>query len=117
MKKKHDISERIEWLRAWARVELSMSAAEFDLLTPAEFFRIVDRWESQQRRLRVADARLRYTIAASAGASAADGTPLTLAYFLADVGVTRKKVKRKRPTGKQLEAAFIAALPAEWRPK
>lgn len=113
--KRRDLSARIAGFRAWARVELGMPAAEFDLLTPAEFFRIVTCWEHRERRLRIADARLRYTIAASAGAGTPDGTPLTIKHFLNET-VRRKKAVKKL-TGQQLERAFIVALPKEWRPK
>lgn len=114
--KRHDFLQRIPFLRAFARAELGMPSAEFDQLEPAEFFRIVEFWEAKEHRRRAADARLRYTIAASAGASAPDGRPLTPAYFL-EKSTKKKPVKRKAPTAHQLEQAFINTLPPEWRPK
>ena|ERR1044072_4990728 len=114
--KRHDFLQRIPFLRAFARAELGMPSAEFDQLEPVEFFRIVEFWEAKEHRRRAADARLRYTIAASAGASAPDGSPLTPAYFL-EKKRSKKKAKRKLPSGKELERAFINALPKEWRPK
>jgi hypothetical protein len=111
MRSKHDPCKHVPALRAWARVELGMPREEFDSLEPSEFIRLYNVWEGRERRYRVQDARLRYTIAASAGARAADGSPLKPDYFLKS-----PPKKRKPKTAAQLEREFIKALPKEWRP-
>lgn len=90
-----------------------MSAAEFGALTPAEFLQIFAAWERQQKRFQLERAQLRYTIAVASGSKAADGSELTVDYFLPKPPAP----KRKRYTGKQLMMQFIACLPPEWRPK
>lgn len=77
-KRKNDVAT----LRAWARVELGMSRAEFDSHTPAEFDVVFRFWKARERRADIRIARLCYTLAQTSGAKHEDGSPLTIDDFL-----------------------------------
>lgn len=100
-------------MRAWARVNLAMHPAEFNSLTPEEFFLIADEWTKSDRRRRFDFAQVCWIVAASSGAKLTDGSPFTIGYFLDPAKRVAKKKTKKVP---HLRDQFIAALPAHWRP-
>ena len=97
---------------AWARVELGMTRAEFDLITPAELHNYIEAWKRKEYREEVRLGKLRHTIAASAGSTDAEGNSLPLDYFIPLAPGQKPKRKKRRNLAKEMMDQMSAACAA-----
>lgn len=107
--------EDIDHMAAWARVELGMSRAEFNLLLPSEFALVYRKWHEREARFVERQAQLCYVVAVSSGATLKDNKPIPVDFFHPEYAAKQKRKRRPKLLDQFLNA-FAGAKVVDLRP-